>query len=160
MSITQKNKKQKGFTLIELLVVIAIIGLLTTVAMVAMKNAREKSRDTKRKGDLRQLYTALNVSFNSAGNGLYPVQATFACIGQTTTPNLYSALVTNNIMKTLPNDPMGGAWCYQYRGGAQDFKIIAKLENDTTLMANDGGPSGAPMNAFYEIFTPGAQSWQ
>ena len=35
---------RRAFTLIELLVVVAIIGLLSTVATVAMANAREKSR--------------------------------------------------------------------------------------------------------------------
>ena len=38
-------KKQKGFTLIELLVVIAIIGLLSTLAVVALTSARAKARD-------------------------------------------------------------------------------------------------------------------
>jgi general secretion pathway protein G len=63
-------KKRKGFTLIELLVVIAIIGLLSTLAIVAMGNARQKSRDAKRISDVKQIQTALELYFNDQ-NG-YP----------------------------------------------------------------------------------------
>lgn len=63
-------KKQQGFTLIELLVVIAIIGLLSTLAVVALNNARQKSRDAKRVSDIKQTQTALELYFNDAGG--YP----------------------------------------------------------------------------------------
>jgi prepilin-type N-terminal cleavage/methylation domain-containing protein len=154
-----KNKNRHGFTLIELLVVIAIIGMLTTVGMVALQNAREKSRDAKRKGDARQLYTALGIYYNSIGNGNYPTQAAFACLSASSLLTEFNA-ATNPIMKTLPSESIT-SWntvatgCYAYRGGGQDFKIIVLLENDTNLMANDGGV----LANRYEIFTPGAQGW-
>jgi len=59
-------KKQQGFTLIELLVVIAIIGLLSTLAVVALNNARMKSRDAKRVSDIKQIQTALELYYNDA----------------------------------------------------------------------------------------------
>lgn len=61
---------QKGFTLIELLVVIAIIGLLSTLAVVSLNNAREKSRDSKRVSDVKQLQTALEMYYTECGG--YP----------------------------------------------------------------------------------------
>ena len=66
-------KKQKGFTLIELLVVIAIIGLLSTLAVVSLNNARQKARDAKRVSDVKQVQTALELYYNDA-NG-YPLTA-------------------------------------------------------------------------------------
>ncbi|MDD5072018.1 MAG: type II secretion system protein [Patescibacteria group bacterium] len=63
-------RKQRGFTLIELLVVIAIIGLLSTLAVVALNNARQKSRDAKRVSDIKQVQTALELYYNDANS--YP----------------------------------------------------------------------------------------
>ncbi len=43
------NRRQGGgFTLIEMLVVLAMIGLLATIALVAVNGARMKTRDNKR----------------------------------------------------------------------------------------------------------------
>jgi general secretion pathway protein G len=65
------RNNQKGFTLIELLVVIAIIGLLSTLAVVALNSAREKSRDSKRVADIKQVQTALELFFSDSSTG-YP----------------------------------------------------------------------------------------
>jgi len=71
--------KKRGFTLIELLVVIAIIGLLSTLAVVALNNARQKSRDAKRVSDVKQVSTALELYF--ADNNGYPTAASGIVLG-------------------------------------------------------------------------------
>ena len=63
-------KEKKGFTLIELLVVVAIIGLLATLSIVALNNARARSRDARRVADVKQIQTALELYYND--NGIYP----------------------------------------------------------------------------------------
>ncbi|MDI6734234.1 MAG: prepilin-type N-terminal cleavage/methylation domain-containing protein [Patescibacteria group bacterium] len=80
-----KQTNEKGFTLIELIITIAILAVLVTVLVVAINPAEQlqRSRDTKRVGDLEALKTALN---------LYLAQATTtinlgggnACVGSTT----------------------------------------------------------------------------
>ncbi|MCX6793223.1 MAG: prepilin-type N-terminal cleavage/methylation domain-containing protein [Candidatus Falkowbacteria bacterium] len=60
-----QNKRLKlGFTLIELLVVIAIIGVLSTMAIIALGNARAKARDSKRVADIKQISTALELYYS------------------------------------------------------------------------------------------------
>lgn len=68
------GKNKAGFTLIELLVVIAIIGILSTLAIVALGGARQKARDAKRVADLAQIGKALELYFND--NNLYPTLIT------------------------------------------------------------------------------------
>jgi general secretion pathway protein G len=67
---------KKGFTLIELLVVIAIIGLLSTLAVVALNSARSKARDAARVADVKQIQTALELYYNS--NDGYPTAGDIA----------------------------------------------------------------------------------
>lgn len=66
--------KRKGFTLIELLVVIAIIGLLSTIVLVSLNRARAKSRDAKRKTDLKQIEIALEMYWDHYGTLPAPSQ--------------------------------------------------------------------------------------
>ncbi len=62
--------KRQGFTLIELLVVIAIIGILSTLAIVALGSARQKARDSKRVADINQISKALELYYSE--NNSYP----------------------------------------------------------------------------------------
>jgi len=90
---------KKAFTLIELLVVIAIIGILATVSIIFLSNARAKSRDAKRAGDMKQVQTALELFFND--NNRYPTATEWGA-GQ-----LYSTATnsTSTYMQVIPSAP-------------------------------------------------------
>jgi prepilin-type N-terminal cleavage/methylation domain-containing protein len=93
----KKNKKGQGFTLVELLVVIAIIGLLSTLSVVALNNARQRARDAKRTADVKQVQTALELFYNSASK--YPSTIDFSGAGvirDATSSVTYMAKVPSN----------------------------------------------------------------
>ena len=61
--ISNGVKNKKGFTLIELLVVVAIMGLLASLAIVALNTARARARDARRVSDIKQIQTALELYY-------------------------------------------------------------------------------------------------
>lgn len=163
-------KKQKGFTLIELLVVIAVIGLIASIISVALNDARARSRDLKRRTDLKQIYTALQLYFDD--NGSYPTTSGAwwgACAYgnyDTKGPNGYVPNLAPKYIANLPIDPLGQPQdrCYIYRSNGVDFKILAhqvmEEKNCPPMPANDpmyDGRSGSQCTI--GLYTPGASGW-
>ncbi|MDD5031955.1 MAG: type II secretion system protein [Patescibacteria group bacterium] len=96
-------RKQRGFTLIELLVVIAIIGLLSTLAVVALNNARQKSRDAKRVSDIKQVQTALELYYNDANS--YPAALTWSTGSIAYSGTTYMSVLPSNPSPRADGDP-------------------------------------------------------
>jgi prepilin-type N-terminal cleavage/methylation domain-containing protein len=165
---------RRAFTLVELLVVLSIIGLLSSVAVVAMNNTRAGARDAKRAADLSALRNAMELYF--ADNNSYPVATawyggTGNCFG-TVTDNWIPGL-SPDYMKKLPLDPkpVNCSTVYLYGSNGTDYKIIAHVpeycENPNMINikdpARDGGPNGSIVDGTtcwgWAIYTQGAAGW-
>ena len=132
----QSNYK-KGFTLLELLVVISIISLLATLALAQINNARENTRDARRKSDLRQIFTALELYYDDYN--LYPRNngwihcSTYTNSGTYTSQDLESTLEDYGYMQEVPFDPMGvNKDCAQDSYGANDYIAYLFYRPDAT----------------------------
>lgn len=113
------KNKARGFTLIELLVVIAIIGILSSVVLASLNDARQKSRDAKRVADIKQLQLALELFFDSNGS--------YATTGLSALAPTYIAVE--------PTDPVTGA-SYIYDdlttgNTSTDYHLGANLESSS-----------------------------
>lgn len=98
------HTRKSGFTLIELLVVIAIIGVLTSITLVILSDAREKSRDSRRFEDFQQIKNALEL-YSADQSGHYPPGSDL------------SILVDGGYIQVLPIDPLNtGVYGYTYQG--------------------------------------------
>lgn len=114
-----------GFSLVELLVVISIISLLSTLSVVTLNVARLRARDTQRRADLRQVYTALQLYYDSQPTVTYPDMSD---------PAWWSAL--NPYLLTQPVDPKTKAayTSLDNSGALQQFCIYGALEAEAGVI--------------------------
>lgn len=63
----RKSKAMTGFSLLEILVVISIIGILLAVAVSSYSNAQRKSRDARRRTDLKAIQQAAEQYYSVCG---------------------------------------------------------------------------------------------
>ncbi|MBH41479.1 MAG: hypothetical protein CL685_02095 [Candidatus Magasanikbacteria bacterium] len=138
---------KKGFTLIELLVVIAIIGLLSTLAVIALGSAREKARDAKRLADLKQMQTALEFYYTE--NSEYPESqvaqnlgaGAFTCLGN---GGFDAAGCDDPIVGQVPVGPAAGEKYTYTSADGTSYIITATLEGSSNGLAGaiQATPSG------------------
>lgn len=164
-------KKQHGFTLIELLVVIAVIGILASVVLASLNSARAKAHDAKRKADLVQIRSALELYYSD--NGAYPVTSGYRsnCPGyggfDVTGANGYIPNLAPTYIPTLPLDPkpINPYGCYLYTSDGTDYKVLVHgtIESiscpPTPQSFGFYEPTRAGIQCTIGIYTPGGIGW-
>lgn len=164
-------KGTNGFTLIELLVVVAIIGILASVVMASLNSVRAKARDTRRKTDLVQIRTALELYYSTYGT--YVVAGSgnggsgsgwFSYSGDSYyVLSVAQGLVNAGDIGGLIVDPSlqvgsnGVRTGYMIQANANNYTLYANLENPSTadtdtlnhcvLSGYDGFSSTYPVSA-------------
>lgn len=136
-----KNSDHGGFTLIELLVVISIIGVLATLVIANLNEARTRARDSSRKQNLTQLKTALQLYYNDfkgypATSGGGTSFSACGALGKTacTVPGPFSVGTAPNTtvyMSQIPTNSTGNGIDFRYYqcGSSDDFRLKIVLEN-------------------------------
>ncbi|MEK7665613.1 MAG: hypothetical protein AAB337_01895 [Patescibacteria group bacterium] len=139
-------KNQQGISLIEGLVIAGIIGLMGTLAAVALNSAREQARDAKRLADVTRMQASLELYFNDLNS--YPVVEQATALGESGASCLGGEGFATNcdksaetvFMDPVPSTPEAGlkeligcsgitnAYCYV--GNADTYKIQFELENE------------------------------
>jgi prepilin-type N-terminal cleavage/methylation domain-containing protein len=160
--LTTRIRKSSGFTLIELLVVIAIIGVLASVVLGSLNQARGKARDTVRKSNLRQISVALELYYDKyntylvAGSGWSGCGCGWLGYEGGAYVNAVTRILYNEGMlpQALVDDPGTKPGYMLYLcDGYTSYALAATLENPTaTDIANIQAATtcnGSAMNTTY-----------
>lgn len=143
-----------GFTLIELMVVMVLLAILVGLGTSSFLSSQKKSRDAKRKNDVRQVAVSLEAYYNDIGHypysdgngsmkGCGAIGANLCAWGakwsntSTTPETVY--------MFTLPQEFVSGkTFYYKTDAAGTYFSLYALLENtkDTGLGVNQSGYTG------------------
>ncbi|MCX6793221.1 MAG: prepilin-type N-terminal cleavage/methylation domain-containing protein [Candidatus Falkowbacteria bacterium] len=169
-SVLEKSYSKKGFTLIELLVVIAIIGVLSTMAIIALGNARAKARDAKRVADIKQISTALELYY--ADNNSYPTIITPG--NSLTSPSgsiTYMSAIPSNPTPRNDGNCSNSDYSYSSNSNNSSFSVSTCLGSSSSNI-NAGVVSYSPEGSFncgqkmsdvegtqYDTVQVGSQCW-
>jgi len=128
-----RTNLQSGFTLIEIMVVVVIIGMLATMILPRVLGRLDQSQQIAAQADINQLSTALK--FYKLDNAKYPSSGDGLGVLLSGSKDGKGYLDGNS----LPKDPWGNDYLYQYPG--------QHLEFDIWSLGADGQQGGDEVNA-------------
>jgi len=146
--------KRNGFTLIELLVVIAIIGVLASVTLASLGEAREQANVAKTVIDIREIRNRITIFLNHTNT--YPADCLALC-GPSNDPFLNSRGVAGwrGPYEGIWNlaHPWGGGYGVRYYETYQDgtFYMIIYIDDDRSFTASTDNQGRVPISALLKM---------
>jgi general secretion pathway protein G len=141
--------RNKGFTLIELLVAMTVASVLMGLALVSYQGARKSARDGKRKADLEQIRSALEM--RRADCGSYP-NGNLSSGQDIRGDGSSSSCSSSTVYITIPSDPLSGR-VYSYSGTANSYTLCAALEAGGGTVTGCA-PCGSGVTCNYKVTNP------
>jgi len=122
----------RGFTLVELLLVVGLLGILSTVALVAVDPGARiaQARDVQRKADLRQIANALDTYYIDHEEYPHPC-ALVQGFGECASANLsqwpaeLNVLLEEGYLKTLAADPVNNAFASVFQTNGLSYFYVS-----------------------------------
>ena len=138
------KKKNFGFTLIELLVAMTIMAMLLAIAAFSYQGARKSARDGRRKADLEQVRSALEMCRTDAGS--YPA-------------DIYDDIVctvggeNQTCLDGAPKDPLTEDE-YYYSGSTNSYILCGFLETSQEEGVCGSADCGSDRTCNYQVTNP------
>lgn len=107
---------KKGFTMIEILISIAIIAVLTAIGIVSYVSINKNARDAKRRGDIEQIRSALELY--RSDYGYYPAIGSGSWVDARlldTFASDPSLGLVDTYLPLIPSDPKDDTYPYKYQ---------------------------------------------
>ena len=125
---------KKGFTLIEIMVSMVIVSILMSLSIVAFSASRKTARDGRRKADLEQIRSALEMYRSDCH--VYPTPASGGFATSIVGPASCGSLI---YMDTVPTDPSSSSYSYSYSStNVNQYTLCAYLENGGSTVSGCG----------------------
>lgn len=152
MKIQNKYHIKRAFTLLELLITIGIIALLVTGGIVSYSTLSKNGRDARRKADVEQLRSALEMYKSNDANASYP--GIYDVPNTTSGWSYFKDVQTafKSYINKVPSDPkppdpapIGSCNDYLYAVDAtyKKYTIYTYLENTSSTDATSVKPTPA-----------------
>ena len=133
----KKINKKSAFTLIELLVTIAIIALLAAIIFASLSNAREKSQDTHKISEAKEVEKAIELyrldnNFSTPSFASSSSNGTLHSEGTTEYNDAMTQLVTAGYLPTIPESPSGTDYSYIVSDDGKSAMFYANLSDSSS----------------------------